>query len=459
MRIALVAPFGLRAKGTTRARGLPLARELARRGHSVALFIPPYDSPEDSGRRWREEVAPRGAGSDTICNGPQQGNGVDVINLALPDPGRGGAAWHLRLGWRLFLAVHAWRPDVVHVFKPKGPSGLAGALLWISRRRTKDQRPTAISFVLRHPSLVIDSDDWEGPGGWNDDPRAGYSLLQRRFFAWQERFGLSHADAWTVTSACLRQRAIGFGADPVRVFVLHNGVTDAGSGVRDQGSGVRGQGAGVRGQGAGIRDQGSGVRGQGSCITHHASRIRKPIRHSQSAILYTRFAGTRPADVAAIWAKVRQRASEATLTVVGRGLGGEERELAGLAGIEIQGWVEPAEMPALFAGMSLAVVPWADTPSNRARHSAKVLELMAAGLPIVACAVGELPVTLGETGVLVPAGDWDSFAAAVTALLDDPERAARLGAAAQARVRVEFTWARLADVALTAYGTARIGSG
>ena len=79
MRIAFVAPFGLRAKGTTRARVLPLARELARRGHTVAVFVPPYDSPEDSGRRWVDES-------------------VDVINIALPGLGQGGAAWHLWLG-------------------------------------------------------------------------------------------------------------------------------------------------------------------------------------------------------------------------------------------------------------------------------------------------------------------------------------------------------------------------
>ena len=128
---------------------------------------------------------------------------------------------------------------------------------------------------------------------------------------------------------------------------------------------------------------------------------------------------------------------EATLTVVGRGLGGEERELAGLPGIEVRGWVEPAELPELFARMAVAIVPWADTPSNRARHSAKVLELMAAGLPIVAYAVGELPATLGDAGVLVPPGDADAFAAAVAALMADADRAARLGAAAAARVRAD----------------------
>jgi glycosyltransferase involved in cell wall biosynthesis len=141
--------------------------------------------------------------------------------------------------------------------------------------------------------------------------------------------------------------------------------------------------------------------------------------------------------------------------VVGRGVGGEERELTGEPGIEVAGWVEPQSLPALFAGMQVAVVPWADTPSNRARHSAKVLELMAAGLPIVAYAVGELSVTLGETGVLVPPGDATAFAQAVTELLTDRKRGRQLGAAAQLRVRERFAWSHLADVALAAYATAQ----
>jgi glycosyltransferase involved in cell wall biosynthesis len=336
----------------------------------------------------------------------------------MPHLGQGGAAWHLWLGWRLFHAVRAWQPDVAHVFKPKGPSGLAGALLWIPRRRTKDRRRTTKDERGWRPAVVIDSDDWEGAGGWNDDPRAGYSMLQRRFFAWQERYGLSHADAWTVTSECLRQRAVSFGADPSRVFTLHNGTM-----VPEK--------------------QGSGVRSQ-------ESRVRR----QETAVLYSRFAGTRPADVAEIWARVRERAPNAALTVVGRGLGGEERELVGLPGITVQGWIEPAELPGLLGRVSVAIVPWSDTPSNQARHSAKVLELMAAGLPIVAYAVGELPATLGEAGVLVPPGDAEGFATAVAALLADPDRAVRLGAIAQARAESDFAWDRLADVALAAYAAA-----
>ncbi len=345
---------------------------------------------------------------------PQQTE-VDVINIALPRFAQGSAAWHLWLAWRLFRAVITWRPDVVHVFKPKGPSGLVAAALWL-------MRSAPCHLVTLSPChLVTDSDDWEGPGGWNDDPRLGYSPLQRCFFAWQERFGLAHADAWTVTSACLRQRAIGFGAAPERVFVLPNGVSR-------------------------LTLQTANSKLQEDAAT---------ICDLRFAILYTRFAGVRPAEVAAIWVRVREKLP-ATLTVVGRGLAGEERELAGLPGIAVASWVEPEQLPAIFAKTSLAVIPWADTPANRARSSVKVRELMAAGLPLVAYAVGELPATLGDAGVLVPPGDAATFADAIVALMADPERAQRLSAAARARAQAGFDWAKLADVVLSAYQAAGV---
>jgi glycosyltransferase involved in cell wall biosynthesis len=67
--------------------------------------------------------------------------------------------------------------------------------------------------------------------------------------------------------------------------------------------------------------------------------------------------------------------------------------------------------------------------------SRAALEWMAAGRPLVATRVGGIPdlVAHGTTGLLVPPGDADALAAAVKSLLDDPERAAAMGAAARAR--------------------------
>jgi len=59
---------------------------------------------------------------------------------------------------------------------------------------------------------------------------------------------------------------------------------------------------------------------------------------------------------------------------------------------------------------------------------------MQAGKPLVATRVGGIPLLTGEdAAVLVSPGDPVELAAAVTALLDDPAKAAQLGRAARAR--------------------------
>jgi glycosyltransferase involved in cell wall biosynthesis len=69
-----------------------------------------------------------------------------------------------------------------------------------------------------------------------------------------------------------------------------------------------------------------------------------------------------------------------------------------------------------------------------------VLEAMAAGLPVVASAVGGVPeaVVDGETGFLVPAGDVAAFASALGRLVESPDLRRRMGAAGRARVERAF---------------------
>ena len=69
-----------------------------------------------------------------------------------------------------------------------------------------------------------------------------------------------------------------------------------------------------------------------------------------------------------------------------------------------------------------------------------VLEAMAAGLPVVASAVGGVPeiVRDGETGILVPPGEPAALAAAIGALIADPARRRRLGEAGRRRAEAEF---------------------
>jgi glycosyltransferase involved in cell wall biosynthesis len=102
------------------------------------------------------------------------------------------------------------------------------------------------------------------------------------------------------------------------------------------------------------------------------------------------------------------------------------------------------EDPAIVYGAADVVVVPSTQPDPLPNAA---LEAAAAGCCLVAAAHGGLPeiVRDGETGVLVPPRDADALAAALTALAGDPDRRARLGAAAAADVAERFSVARLLD--------------
>jgi glycosyltransferase involved in cell wall biosynthesis len=82
-----------------------------------------------------------------------------------------------------------------------------------------------------------------------------------------------------------------------------------------------------------------------------------------------------------------------------------------------------------------------------------VLEAMAAGLPLVASAVGGLPalVTDGENGFLFPSGDETALRARVRALRDDPSRAARVAEAGRRLVEAKYSREAMARKYLDLY--------
>ncbi len=73
-------------------------------------------------------------------------------------------------------------------------------------------------------------------------------------------------------------------------------------------------------------------------------------------------------------------------------------------------------------------------------------EAMQYGLPVVSCAVGAVPDTVGNAGLLVPADDPAAFAAALRRLLGDPVALAHFGGLSQARAVGLPTWEDTAQV-------------
>ncbi|MEJ2887373.1 glycosyltransferase family 4 protein [Actinomycetospora aeridis] len=101
------------------------------------------------------------------------------------------------------------------------------------------------------------------------------------------------------------------------------------------------------------------------------------------------------------------------------------------------GYVPVDEVPALLASARVVVVPYRRATQSGVVHLAYTFER-----PVVATAVGELPAVVadGGTGLLVEPGDADALADALVALLADPDRAHRLGAAGAAWLATESSW-------------------
>jgi glycosyltransferase involved in cell wall biosynthesis len=82
-----------------------------------------------------------------------------------------------------------------------------------------------------------------------------------------------------------------------------------------------------------------------------------------------------------------------------------------------------------------------------------VLEAMAMGKPVVTTDAGGLPeaVSEGETGMVVPAGDAEALAEAMTALLENPMHAREMGLAGRQRALSHFDRPRIVDRVVAHY--------
>jgi glycosyltransferase involved in cell wall biosynthesis len=93
-------------------------------------------------------------------------------------------------------------------------------------------------------------------------------------------------------------------------------------------------------------------------------------------------------------------------------------------------------------------------PMNDSSTMTKVIEYMVMGRPIVQFPLHETSRVCGDTSLYARAGDAVDFADRVQELLDDPERAERLGAAARKRAVPALLWPEQVPALLHAVGAA-----
>jgi glycosyltransferase involved in cell wall biosynthesis len=93
-------------------------------------------------------------------------------------------------------------------------------------------------------------------------------------------------------------------------------------------------------------------------------------------------------------------------------------------------------------------------PSFYESFGISVIEAMAAGVPVVASAVGGMNDTMipQETGLLVEAGNVEQLTAAILTLLRDEALGQKMGQAGRQRVSQRFTWDQIVAALLQQYG-------
>lgn len=109
--------------------------------------------------------------------------------------------------------------------------------------------------------------------------------------------------------------------------------------------------------------------------------------------------------------------------------------------LHLVGRVPTEELVHLYRRAALVVVP-----SRYEGFGLPAVEAMACGTPVVATRAGALPevMAIGGGGLTVPRDDPQALAKAVATLLDQPELRARRGAEARPRIERAFAWPRVA---------------
>lgn len=373
LRIAFIAPFGLGQKTTVWARTLPLARFLVQQGHAVTVLIPPWDTPQDAGKVWTDQ-------------------GVQVVNVALT----GGLP--ITVG-RLLRQLRLFQPQIVHIVKPRAHAGLVQWWLWQQRR---------LPFPTR-PRILLDVDDWEQ--AWAAiNP---YHPLVARFLAWQEEWGIRHADGITAASHWLVERVQQY-APQTPVCYLPNGVA---------------------------RSEWRVASGKWQVT-------------EEQVLFFSRYVEVEPDWLAAFWCGLAALRPTAHLTVFGDPLTPGRRELFQQtmaahcpSAADRVTWQPYAATltQTLYAQSACAIFPSLATPLHEAKCSVRLATTLLHGVPVVASAVGE-QAHYGAAGaaVLLPADTTPvAFATAVAQVLADPARQAALRQQGQHRLLETYDWAKL----------------
>jgi glycosyltransferase involved in cell wall biosynthesis len=292
-------------------------------------------------------------------------------------------------------AIHAANPHIVHIVKPRAHAGLVQWWLW-------QRRPPGIKIVL-------DVDDWEQ--AWNPVNRYRWPIGQ--FLAWQEEWGIRHADGITAASHWLEQK-IATVAPHIPTLYLPNGVNPLPEAPMSQ-----------------------------------------PATTEQSPLIlfFTRLVEIPPEWLRDFWAALHSQVPTAALVIAGTPVQPWlakpfQAALAGMPQVRWTGYVPANELHELYARATCAIFPAMPIPLLQAKCSVRLATTLLHGVPVIASAVGE-HTNYGADGAahLVPAEATPAeFAQAVVETIRNPSQSAQSRSEATERLLGRFAWSRLVEL-------------
>jgi glycosyltransferase involved in cell wall biosynthesis len=332
--------------------------------------------------------------------------GGHLTLVEAPDLLRGS----LRSGWDLWASLlrTAWLRsvefDLVHAFECR-PSVIFPALA---------------THVYRNIPLVVDWSDWFGRGGSVEERT---NPLQRALLRPVETFFETYfrpfADATTVINQVLCQRALDLGVPAATITLVPNGCDTTGWQLEKR----------------------------------HTARRVLDLPLEVPLIGYVGAIFKRDALLMArAFDALHARRPDARLLIMGYCNVAVEQLVDCPDAVIRTGPLDTATLRRYLRACTLGWLPLSDSGANRGRWPLKMNTYMEAGLPFVTTDIGDLGAFIQHyaAGVAV-APDPAAVAGQTIALLDDPDRLARLGMTGRHLAETELSWARIADTVEKVY--------
>ena len=98
------------------------------------------------------------------------------------------------------------------------------------------------------------------------------------------------------------------------------------------------------------------------------------------------------------------------------------------------------QVPKYVNAMDMLCAPSQSTPQWREQFGRMLVEAAACGVPVLGSDSGEIPIVIGDSGMVIGETDEQGWRTGISELLGSPKRRAELGAAGLARAREQYAW-------------------